>query len=71
MGGKIESNLVRIPPNPPFIRIHILESILDSLAERRRRKLTTIPVKLSTTIGSSLQYPIPQIPALYMNSMNI
>jgi hypothetical protein len=27
MGGKIESNLVRIPPNPLFTRVHIEESM--------------------------------------------
>jgi hypothetical protein len=36
MGGIIESNLVRIPPNPPFIRVHILECIVNSLAVIRR-----------------------------------
>jgi hypothetical protein len=54
------------------MRVHIVESIVDALAERRRRKLTKqCQSSFQPQSAVSLQYLIPQIPALYMNSMNI
>jgi hypothetical protein len=54
LGGLIESNLSRIPPNPGIIGVHILENILNALA-------VTIPLvyefyQYMKSIGTSENY---------------